>query len=58
MKKKKELERSIIIEDDLTKREREIQQKLREITRREREKGISNERIGYKKIRVEEIWYR
>lgn len=51
MSKKKNLERGIIIEDDLTKKEREIQQKLREIVRREREKGAKEVRIGYKKIK-------
>lgn len=56
--KKKELEKGIIIEDDLTKKERKIQQKLREMARGEREKGTSNVKVGYKKIRMEEKWYR
>jgi len=35
---KKKLKKGIIIEDDLTKKERGIQQKLRETARKEREK--------------------
>lgn len=58
MSKKRELEKGIIIEDDLTKKEREIQSKLREMARGEREKGTNNVKVGYKKIRMEEKWYR
>lgn len=39
MTKNKEPDRSIIIEDDLTRKEREIQQELRRMTREKREKG-------------------
>jgi len=53
---KKKLERGVMIEDDLTRREREIQQKLREIAREERAKGNNNVRLGYKKIRIGEKW--
>lgn len=50
MTKNKESDRSIIIEDDLTRKEREIQQELRRMTREEREKGRDRSvRIGYKK---------
>lgn len=41
MSKKKELEKVIIIEDDLTKKEREIQQKLKEIAGGERKREKS-----------------
>lgn len=58
MSRKKNLERGIIIEDDLTQKEREIQQQLREIASRERKKGAKNVRIGYKKIKMEEKWMR
>lgn len=51
MTKNKEPDRSIIIENDLTRKEREIQQELRRMTREEREKGRDRSvRIGYKKI--------
>jgi len=53
---KKKLERGVLIEDDLTRKEREIQQKLREIAREERAKGNNNVRLGYKKIRMGEKW--
>lgn len=59
MKNKKVLERGIFIEDDLTRREREIQQRLREIARGERENGNRNVKVGYKKITIGEkvmIW--
>lgn len=39
MKRKKKLKQGIWIEDDLTKEEREIQKKLREMARVEKEKG-------------------
>lgn len=58
MNKKKELKKGIIIEDDLTRREREIQRKLREKAREEREKGDSKAKIGYKKIYLNGKWYR
>ncbi|XP_067209996.1 sperm-associated antigen 17-like [Linepithema humile] len=58
MNKKKELKKGIIIKDDLTKREREIQQKLREKAREEREKEDSKAKIGYKKIYLNGKWYR
>jgi len=50
MSKKKELEKGIIIKDDLTRKEREIQQKLRRIAKEEREKGDDKIRVGYMKI--------
>lgn len=49
MSRKKDLVRGIIIKDDLTQKEKEIQQQLREIASREWEKGAKNLRIGYKK---------
>lgn len=57
MEKKKNLEKSVRIEDDLTKKEREIQEKLRVIAREEREKGDVKVRIGYKKIFLKQKWY-
>lgn len=58
MSKKKELRRGIIIEDDLTRKEREIQQKLREMAREGKEKGDNNIKVGYKKIYLKDKWYR
>lgn len=46
MSRKKELEKGIWIEDDLTTQEREIQKTLRDIAKEEREKG-NKARIGY-----------
>lgn len=54
---KKDLERGIIIEDDLTWKEREIQQKLRKMAREEKEKGMKA-KVGYMKISINEKWYR
>lgn len=45
------------IEDDLTKKEREIQEKLRDIAREEREKSDDKMRIGYKKIFLKQKWH-
>lgn len=50
MEKKRNLEKGIRIEDDLTKKEREIQEKLWNMAREEREKGDDKIRVGYKKI--------
>lgn len=58
MSKKKDLEKGIYIEDDLTRKEREIQQKLRELAREEREKGDNYTKVGYMKIHLGEKWYR
>lgn len=54
MNKKKGLRKEIIIEDDLTKKEKEIQKKLREVAKRMRKKGKKDVKVGYKKIRIEE----
>lgn len=52
MKEKHNLRDSkIYIDDDLTKREREIQQKIREKMRQEKNKG-NNAVMGYKKLIV------
>lgn len=39
MQKKKNLERGIIIEDDLTRKEKAIQQRLRTMAKENRKKG-------------------
>lgn len=51
--KKKNLMKGVLIENDLTKKERGIQQKLRKIAKDEREKEVRI-KIGYKKIAVGE----
>lgn len=57
MMKKRDLEKGIYIDDDLTKREREIQGKIRRITKEEREKG-KEVKIGYMKASIEGKWLR
>lgn len=57
MRKKKDLEKGIIIEDNLTWQEREIQQNLRQLASDEREKG-KKVKIGYMKMSVNEKWDR
>lgn len=52
MKKKKELERGIYVEDDLTQKEREIQKWLRDIAKEERNKG-KDARVGYMKLYID-----
>ncbi|KAH0812087.1 hypothetical protein GEV33_010708 [Tenebrio molitor] len=54
--KEKEDER-MYIDDDLTKEEREIQKKLRELAREERNKG-KRVKIGYRKIQINGEWFR
>jgi len=57
MMKKRELEKGIYIDDDLTKKEREIQGTIRRITKEEREKG-KEVKIGYMKARIGRKWFR
>lgn len=57
MEKKRNLEKSVIIEDDLTRKEREIQEKLRKIAKEEKEKGDDKIKVRYKKIYLKERWY-
>lgn len=53
MKEKSKLRgRNIFIEHDLTREEREVQRKLREVARREREEG-KMVKVGYRKLIVE-----
>ena len=52
MKEKRKLEKGIYIDDDLTRKEREVQQQIRRITKAKREKG-EYVRIGYKKLKIE-----
>lgn len=40
----------MIIENNLTRKEREIQRRLGELAREEREKGDGRVKVGYKKI--------
>lgn len=56
MVKKKSLVREIWVEDDLTRKEREIQQRLRERARAEKEKGDQTVRVGYHKIFLRGKW--
>lgn len=55
MDRKKELERGIFIDDDLTKKDREIQQRLRRRAYEEREKEEKCK--SYKRIWMKEKWY-
>lgn len=57
MMKKKNLDKGIYIDDDLTRREREIQERLRRMAREEKEKG-KEVKIGYKKISVNGKWFK
>ncbi|XP_043474887.1 DNA ligase 1-like [Leptopilina heterotoma] len=57
MKKKKELQRGIYIDDDLTEKERSIQQEVRRRAREERDKG-KNTKIGYMSVQIEGKWLR
>lgn len=60
MNKRKELEKDIWIEDDLTRKEREIQKRLREKAKEEKERG-NKVRIGifiYMKIQIGEETFR
>lgn len=55
--KKKNLERGIYIDDDLTWREREIQGRLRKMAREEKERG-RQVKVGYMKICIEGKWFK
>jgi hypothetical protein len=57
MIRKKELQAGIFIDDDLTRTEREMQTKLREKAKEEREKG-NKVKVGYGKIMIGDRWYR
>jgi flagellar biosynthesis GTPase FlhF len=57
MREKSKLGKGIYIDDDLTRRERELQQRLRGIARARREKG-EWVKIGYKKLKIGYRWYR
>lgn len=50
MTTKKNLEKSVIIEDDLIRKEREVQKKLWNIVREKKEKSDDKIQVGYKKI--------
>jgi len=57
MIKKKNLMRGIYIDNDLTRAEREMQEKLKEKAKEEKEKG-KKVRISYGKIAVNGVWLR
>ena len=57
MKKKSKLGKGLYRDDDLTRKEREVQQQIRRIGRVRREKG-EYVRIGCKKLQIESRWYR
>ena len=54
MMKKKELERRVYIEDDLTRKKREVQGIIRR-AKEEREKG-KEVKMGYMKVKIGEKW--
>jgi len=56
LKKKNKLKKGIIIENDLTRKEREIRG-LRELAREEREKGDGRVKVGYQKIYMRGKWH-
>lgn len=49
------LGKGIHIDDDLTRAEREVQEKVRRMLKEEREKG-NNTKIGYMKLQVNDRW--
>ena len=52
MKEKRKLEKGTCIDDDMTRKEREIQQQIRRIAKARRDKGEYT-KIGYKKLKIE-----
>lgn len=56
MMKKKNLEKGIYIDDDLTRREREIQGKLRRMAMKEKEKG-KEVKVSYMKMYIDGKWF-
>jgi hypothetical protein len=57
LKEKKGERMYILVDDDLTKEERETQKKLRELARAERDRG-KRVKIGYRKIQINGDWFR
>ena len=57
IKEKRKLEKGIYIDDDLTRKEREVQQQIRRMAKARREKD-EYLMIGYKKLKIEKRWYR
>ncbi|XP_043587564.1 vicilin-like seed storage protein At2g18540 [Bombus pyrosoma] len=57
MKGKSRLVKGVYIDDDLTRKEREIQQQIRKEARTRREKG-EHVRTGYMKLEMGNRWYR
>lgn len=57
MAKKRNLKKLIYIEDDLTREEREVQRKLR-VRAGEKTEKRKKARVGYRKIQIEDKWYR
>jgi hypothetical protein len=56
-KLKEKKDERMYIDDDLTKEERETQKKLRELARKERDRG-KRVKIGYRKIQINGEWFR
>ncbi|KAJ3634288.1 hypothetical protein MTP99_011181 [Tenebrio molitor] len=52
-----EQKKNIMLNDDLTKEERETQKKLRELAREEKDRG-KRVKIGYRKIQINGEWFR
>jgi hypothetical protein len=57
LKERKDERMYSYIDDDLTNEEREIQKKIREVAREERERG-KMVKIGYRKIQINGEWLR
>ncbi|XP_024226045.1 uncharacterized protein LOC112213505 [Bombus impatiens] len=57
IKEQSKLGKEVYTDDDLTRKERELQQQIRRITRLRREKG-EDVRIEYKELKIENRWYR
>lgn len=55
--KRKNLKSGIYVEDDLTRKEREVRRRLRKI-KEEKVKESKDVKVGYKKIHTGERWYR
>jgi hypothetical protein len=56
-KLKEKKDERMYIDDDLIKGERETQKKLRELARKERDRG-KRVKIGYRKIQINGEWFR
>lgn len=57
MKEKSKWEKGVYMDDDLTKKERDGKQHIRRVARERMEQG-EYVRTGYKKLTIENKWYR